>query len=181
MADSILVVPYDQTWKLEFLQIGEQLREALGTVALRIDHIGSTAIEGLAAKPVIDIQISVQALEPMATYRTGLEKLGYVWREDNPDLTKRYFRELPGTRRTHIHVRQSGSWSEQFALLFRDYVRVDQAAARRYEQVKYELAGLLEQDRHGYTEAKTPVIWEILFKASEWSQVVGWQPGPSDA
>jgi GrpB-like predicted nucleotidyltransferase (UPF0157 family) len=86
-----------------------------------------------------------------------------------------------GSKRTHIHVRRAESWSEQFALLFRDYVRVDTASARRYEAVKLDLARQYKNDRENYTGAKVPVIWEIMLKASEWSQVVGWQPGASDA
>jgi GrpB-like predicted nucleotidyltransferase (UPF0157 family) len=100
------------------------LHDALGPVALRIDHIGSTSVPGLAAKPVIDIQISVADFEPLDAYRLPLERLGYIFRSDNPERTKRYFRETLGQRRVHIHVRRAGSFSEQFALLFREYVRM---------------------------------------------------------
>ena len=109
-----------------------RLRAALGGAALRIDHIGSTAVPGLAAKPVLDVQISVAAFEPLAAFRAPLEGLGYVYRAANPERTKRYFREPPGGRRTHLHVRLRGHWSEQFALLFRDYLRAHPAAAARY-------------------------------------------------
>jgi hypothetical protein len=95
----------------------------LGEVALRIDQIGSTAVPGLGAKPIIDIQVSVADFEPLAAFRRPLEQLGYVYRADNPERTKRYFREPPGRRRIHVHVRQAGSFSEQWALLFRDYLR----------------------------------------------------------
>jgi GrpB-like predicted nucleotidyltransferase (UPF0157 family) len=87
-------------------------------------------VPGLDAKPVIDIQISVASFEPLDDYRLPMEELGYVYRGDNPERTKRYFRESPGQRRTHIHVRRLGSWSEQFALLFRDYLRANPEDAR---------------------------------------------------
>jgi GrpB-like predicted nucleotidyltransferase (UPF0157 family) len=100
-------------------------------VALRIDHIGSTAVPGLAAKPIVDIQISVPAFEPLDAFRVPLVQLGYVFRADNQERTKRYFREPPGDRRTHIHVRRAGSFSEQLALLFRDFMRTHPEWAQR--------------------------------------------------
>ena len=137
--DPIRVVPYDARWPQLFAQQAHALRHSLGAVALRIDHIGSTAVPGLAAKPVIDIQISVAAFEPLDDYRAPLEQLGYVFRADNPDRTKRYFRESPGQRRTHVHVRRAGSFSEQFALLFRDFLRLRPDAARQYADLKVAL------------------------------------------
>ena len=117
----------------------------------------------------------------MEPYRLRLEGLGFVFRADNTELTKRYFREPPGSRRTHIHVRRAGSWAEQFALLFRDYIRTHQEDARLYAGLKRRLAEEYAEDRQGYTEAKAPFIWEVMCRADHWSQEIGWQPGPSDA
>jgi GrpB-like predicted nucleotidyltransferase (UPF0157 family) len=175
------IAQYDPIWPARFAKLGGELRDALGAMALRIDHIGSTAIPGLAAKPIIDVQISVAAFEPLDAYRLPLERLGYVFRSDNTERTKRYFREAPGTPRRHIHVRRAGSWAEQFALLFRDYLRTHAEEARSYESLKYKLAARYKEDRHGYTDAKAPFIWEVMAKADRWSQEVGWEPGPSDA
>ncbi len=179
--DRIEVVPYDDEWPRLFRDLGARLRAALGDVARRIDHIGSTAVPGLAAKPIIDVQVSVAALEPVEPYRLTLEGLGFVFRADNPELTKRYFRESPGSRRTHVHVRQAGSWAEQFALLFRDYIRAHDEDARLYADLKRRLAREHADDRRAYTEAKGPFIWKVMQRADRWSQDVGWQPGPSDA
>ncbi len=181
MADRVLVVAYDPAWPAIFAKLGRALREALGDTALRIDHIGSTSVPGLAAKSIIDVQISVRSFEPLDAFRLPLEGLGVVFRADNPERTKRYFRERPGDRRTHIHVRRAGSWAEQFALLFRDYMRAHGEDAQRYAEVKCRLAEQCGEDRHGYTEAKAPFLWEIMVKADRWSQDVGWEPGPSDA
>jgi GrpB-like predicted nucleotidyltransferase (UPF0157 family) len=202
MAERVIIVPYDPNWQELFLQLAKPMRTALGKTALRIDHIGSTAVPGLDAKPIIDIQISVAMLGPLGivetaplqashaaslqvldifnTFRIPLENLGYIFRSDNPDRTKRYFREAPGQRCTHIHVRQAGSWSEQLALLFRDYLRTHSDDAQRYAQRKYQLAEQYGEDRHGYTEAKSDIIWEIIRKAHRWSQDTGWQPEKSD-
>ena len=171
---------YTPEWIREFEAIADRLRSTLGEEVIRIDHIGSTSIPGLAAKPIVDIQLSVRALEPMAAYARHLERLGYVWRENNPERTKRYFREQPGQRRTHIHVRKLGSWHEQYALLFRDYVRRHPDARDRYEQVKRALAEQFRHDRYTYTEAKAPIFWEIIQKADRWAAATGWEPGPTD-
>ena len=181
--DPIWIVPYDDRWPHQFQQLAMPMRQALGPVALRIDHIGSTSILQLAAKPVIDIQISVADFEPLDAYRIPLESLGYIFHPENPELTKRYFREAPGQRRIHIHVRRAGSFSEQFALLFRDYLRTHPNMAARYAELKVKLAQQYNrvEDREAYTEAKGPFIWSVIAQADDWAQQTGWFPGPSDA
>lgn len=177
----IEVAAYDPAWPTRFAELGRELRAGLGAVALRIDHIGSTSVPGLAAKPIIDIQVSVADLEPLAAYRLPLEQLGYVYRPGNPERTKRYFREPPGRPRTHVHVRRAGSFSEQWALLFRDYLRAHPEVAAEYESVKRRLAVRYRDDRRGYAAAKEPCSWAIIRRADGWAQAQGWQPGPSDA
>jgi len=181
MPDPIVVVPYDPKWPGLFMELGAALCEVLSETALRIDHIGSTAIPGLDAKPVIDVQISVASFEPLNAYRIPIESLGFVFRANNPDLSKRYFREKPGKRRTHVHVRRAGSWGEQGALLFRDYMRAHDKDARRYADLKHSLAERYRDDRPSYTNGKDTFVWEIIYKAHKWSQEVGWNPGTRDA
>lgn len=91
------VVLYNPEWPVLFDELGTRLREAFREIALRIDQIGSTALRKLDAKRIIDIQTSVAHLEPIETFRKPLARCGFVWRSDNPELTKRYFRGLPGT------------------------------------------------------------------------------------
>lgn len=179
-ADPIIVAPYDPSWAAEFNEIGVQMRQSLGEIAIRIDHIGSTSIPGLAAKPVIDIQISVSSLEPVSVYQHPLESLGYIYKAGNEERTKRYFREGAGMRRTHIHVREAGSFGQQFALLFRDYLRAMPGEAKYYEDAKLKLMTLYRDERHRYVDEKEPYIWEIMRRASHWSQENGWRPGESD-
>lgn len=179
--DEILVAPYDPHWPELFRSLALPLRAALGPVALRIDHIGSTSVPGLTAKPVIDLQVSVATFEPTAHFRLPLERLGWQFRADNDDLTKRYFREPSGSRRTHLHVRRAGSFSEQSALLLRDFLRATPARAAAYAALKHSLASLHAHDRSAYTESKSPFIWETLHLADRWAQSTGWQPGASDA
>jgi GrpB-like predicted nucleotidyltransferase (UPF0157 family) len=165
MLEKIVITPYNPAWPKLFMELGTDLRAELGKSAIRIDHIGSTAVPGLDAKPIIDIQISVDSFEPLDGYRLPLEKLGYIFREGNPDLSKRYFREAPGQRRTHIHVRRWGSWPEQQALSFRDYMRAHPADGKLYAELKHALAGKYAQDRAGYTDAKSSFIWKVIRKA----------------
>ena len=177
---AVSIVPYDATWPARFRELAVPMRRVLRDVARRIDHIGSTSVPGLDAKPIIDIQISVQTFEPISAFRDPLESLGYIFRSENEERTKRYFREVPGTMRTHIHVRQAGSWAEQFALLFRDYLRAHPEAAREYALLKYQLAAQFAADRHAYTDAKIPFTWALMQEADRWSQTTGWQPSSCD-
>jgi GrpB-like predicted nucleotidyltransferase (UPF0157 family) len=181
MPENITVVPYDAEWPKRFRRLGCELRTALQDRAHRIDHIGSTSIAGMSAKPILDIQISVACLEPVGLYKASMESLGFDWRVNNPDLTKRYFREISGAQRLHIHVRQSGSWGEQFSLLFRDYMRTHPEDAEAYSELKLRLAGEHRTNRQAYVDAKGPFIWTVMRAATEWSQATGWQPGISDA
>ena len=180
MADPIEIHDWSPEWAAAFEARGATLRSALGDTAIRIDHIGSTSIHGLAAKPIIDIQISVADFEPFAAIEGPMTRAGYVWRADNPELTKRYFREASGAR-THVHVRRAGSWHEQWALLFRDYMRAHPGEHPLYEDLKRRLAIWFVDDRTGYTEGKTDFFWEVIRRADQWASDIGWRPGPTDA
>ena len=180
--EMITIESYNSEWPRIFRDLAGKLRDAIGSVALRIDHIGSTAIPGLAAKPIIDIQISVASFEPTDPYRRPLEELGFEYRDRDPQLTRRYFREPRSIAEgTHIHVRLAGSFSEQLNLLFRDYLRCHAADAHAYAELKCQLAQKYRGDRPGYTEAKDSFIWDIMRRADKWAQDTGWQPGRSDA
>ncbi|MEU6028803.1 GrpB family protein [Streptomyces tauricus] len=181
MGDPVEIMPYDPAWPAMFARWGAGLRAALGDAAARIDHIGSTSVPGLAAKPVIDIQISLASLEALDSFLGPLTGMGLVYRADNPERTKRYFREPPGQRRTHVHVRQLGSFSQQFPLLFRDYLRCHLAAANEYAAAKQHCAAEFRNDRPGYVQAKDAFVWDIIRRADAWAQHTGWAPGPSDA
>ncbi|SFK14612.1 GrpB family protein [Brevibacillus centrosporus] len=180
MEDQWRISEYDPRWKSLFREVASRLRESLGDSAVRIDHVGSTSVAGLAAKPIIDIQISVRNYDDISTYQTKIENVGFVLREENPDRTKRYFREIPGNRRTHVHVREAGSYSEQVTLLFRDFLRAHPDDCLRYAQEKHRLMELYRGERPKYVEGKGPIVWDILQKAHNWSQEIGWRPSTTD-
>jgi GrpB-like predicted nucleotidyltransferase (UPF0157 family) len=134
----------------------------------------------LAAKPIIDIQISVLSFDDIGPVERALSSIGYRFGADNPDKTQRYFSEAPGQMRTHIHVRRAGSFQEAFTLLFRDYLRCHPQDAKAYEENKFELAQAYRNDRQNYTNGKEPIVWNIIARAKAWSEVTGWHPGKSD-
>ncbi|MDQ0193264.1 GrpB family protein [Paenibacillus wynnii] len=180
MEEQWRIANYDPEWRNIFLELGSKLRESLGERAIRIDHVGSTSIIGMDAKQIIDIQISVPNLDNELSYKFRVEEVGFELRRENPDKTKKYFRELPGRSRTHIHVRQSGSFSEQVTLLFRDYLRKHPEDCLAYAQEKHRLMKLFKNERTRYVEGKGPIVWEIIQKAHFWSQEVGWKPEKTD-
>ena len=180
MEDQWRIAPYNPEWKTMFNEIGARLRESLQDIAVRIDHVGSTSVVGLEAKPIVDIQISVNHYEEVLNYQSRIESVGFVLREENSDKTKRYFREVPGSRRTHIHVREAGSFSEQLTLLFRDYLRSHPEDGLRYAAAKHRLMKLFKNDRPKYVDGKGPIVWNIIQRAHVWAQDTGWKPGETD-
>jgi GrpB-like predicted nucleotidyltransferase (UPF0157 family) len=176
----ITISDWSPDWAAQFAIKAGAIRQALGALALRIDHIGSTSIQGLAAKPIIDIQVSVADFEPIEAVVEPMTAAGFVWRSANPELSKRYFRELPGEARTQVHVRRLGSWNEQWALLFRDYMRGHSDEHSAYVALKRRLAERFPNDGAAYTDAKADHLWAVIQRADEWASKTGWRPGPSD-
>ena len=183
--------PYQDRWPSEFRQIASAIRQVLDGLALRIDHIGSTAVPQLAAKDVIDVQITVAELSPVV--ETSLARLGYARAEaicsdhrppgaraDETDWQKWYFRSPPGQRKTNTHVRVAGRPNQRYPLLFRDYLRTHPATTAAYGQLKRRLAANLA-DPDTYPDVKDPAVDLIYFAAEAWAAPSGWQPGPSDA
>jgi GrpB-like predicted nucleotidyltransferase (UPF0157 family) len=185
------IVPYKESWPADFREIASNLRRALGELALRIDHIGSTSVPGLAAKDVIDIQITVAALDERVI--SAMMALGYtrpegIWRDHCPpnmtrletEWEKWLFSPPAGQRRTHTHVRVQGRANQRYALLFRDYLRAHPATAEAYAELKRRLSQHLS-DPSTYPEVKDPAVDLIYFAAEDWAAATDWQPGPSDA
>lgn len=187
----VQIVDYDARWPAEYVHCAEQIRAAAGDSALRIDHIGSTSVPGLAAKDVIDIQATVADLDdPTAAERlvaagfvspdrvavdflVGLDEDGS---SGSRELRKRYFREPPGNRRVHLHMREDGRVNQRYALLFRDYLRAHAHVARAYEIIKRRLAAVFPHDIDGYLSIKDPYMDTVYEGARHWAELTGWQP-----
>lgn len=170
-ADRIEIVPYDATWPRRFIEEAALIRKAPGDLALRIDHVGSTAVPGLAAKPVIDIQVSVVSLEPRAALKQLLTEIGYVHIDIGEfDAVYPFFQkpaDWPSTH--HVHLCRLGSHEELNHLVFRDYLRDHPATAAEYETLKRTLAAIHDgttfEARERYSLAKTPFISTIVARA----------------
>jgi GrpB-like predicted nucleotidyltransferase (UPF0157 family) len=185
------IVPYRESWPSEFRAIALALRQGLGPLALRIDHIGSTAVPGLAAKDIIDIQITVAALDQ--TLLSAMIRLGYSQPEGirhdhrpprvqgpDSDWDKWFFNPPAGQRHAHTHVRVQGRSNQRYPLLFRDYLRAHPATAESYAELKRRLASHLA-DGQTYPDVKDSAVDLIYFAAEEWAAAVDWHVGPSDA
>jgi GrpB-like predicted nucleotidyltransferase (UPF0157 family) len=143
--EPIEVVPYDPAWPARFAAWRGRIEGALGEAALRVEHVGSTAVPGLAAKPVVDIQVSVADIGDEPSYVPALEAAGVQLR--SRDAEHRYFRPFPGaSREVHVHVCDAGGRWEREHLLFRDYLRSHPAARRAYAAAKYEAAARWPDD-----------------------------------
>lgn len=165
--DPVEIVSYDSLWPQRFEAEKTRLREALGENALRVDHVGSTAVPGLAAKPVIDAQISVASLEDESSYLPQLHSLGLSLRYCGED--RRFFRPPEYEPRTlHVHVCESGSRSERSQLLFAAYLRAHPALRDAYAALKQDLARRFRGRREDYLASKAPFIQETLTMAEEW-------------
>jgi GrpB-like predicted nucleotidyltransferase (UPF0157 family) len=168
----IEVVSYDSQWPSQFEAEAERIRAALGATALRIDHNGSTSIPGMRAKPVIDIQVSVATLQPLAAFGDALATLGYHHVPHPDDAFCPFFHRPANWPHTHhIHVVEHGGLEERRTLAFRDYLREHGTAAREYERIKMDLAkrlvGADHETREAYARAKSEFIERIVARAVE--------------
>jgi GrpB-like predicted nucleotidyltransferase (UPF0157 family) len=171
--DPIEIASYDEIWPQRFMAWQTRLAEALGDTGRRIEHVGSTAVPALPAKPVIDIQVSVEDLDAESGYVPPIEGLGVQLR--SRDLEHRYFRpftRLP--RDVHVHVCFLGGEWERRHLLFRDYLRANAAAREAYAISKELAANRWSDDRVAYTEAKDGQIRELMSAAEVWAPRTGW-------
>jgi len=183
--DFVISAP-DPTWAERAGVLIAALRGALGPRALRIDHIGSTAIPGMDAKDVLDIQVSVMDLaDAQEHFDQPLRQLGFVGfpigrdhvpagRSDDPSLWAKQFWASRGIgENVHLHIRVTGSPNERLALLFRDWMCAHPQAVIAYSAIKRSLAAAIP-DIDTYTEVKDPIVDLVIVTAEEWATETGW-------
>jgi GrpB-like predicted nucleotidyltransferase (UPF0157 family) len=165
--DPIVVVPYDPRWPLLFEEERDLIGAAVGARAVKIEHVGSTAVPGLAAKPVIDIMVGSRSIEEDSpTLVGGLTRIGYEYRGEAGVPGRLFSRKFRGGERTHhLHLFELGGEEWDRHLLFRDYLREHPGAAREYARLKRDLAARFRDDREAYTDAKTAFISAVVDKA----------------
>lgn len=168
----IHVVAHDPAWPRLFARERERLIAALGPLARRVDHVGSTAVPGLVAKPIIDIDVSVPDVDDESTYLGVLIAAGYHLRVRQPG--HRMVRTED--RAVQVHICDVDSDWERRHLLFRDWLRRNKDDREAYGQLKLQLAQQDWPDMNAYAEAKGPLITEITERAEAWARSTGWTP-----
>ena len=164
---SYTISPYDPTWPDRYEAEAARIRAALGDLAVRLEHVGSTSVPGLGAKPTVDIQVSVRSVAPRSVYVDALMRIGYRWALDPWSDEHEFFsRDEGGQRAFHIHVCATGSNWERRHLAFRDWLRDHPDDAEAYERQKRELAERHPRDIYAYIDGKTPFIREIEARAA---------------
>ena len=167
--DPIIVVDYNANWLNLYEQEKKQILLALGDTMTDIQHIGSTSVPGLAAKPVIDMILGLKQIPPLPKQVSNLEAIGYSYHGELGIPGRHYFRKgMPRTHQIHAVLINSEFWERH--ILFRDFLRKHPKAAQRYATLKRKLAQEFECDREVYTNSKTPLIEQLLVEAKSWQQ-----------
>lgn len=160
---NIVVVPYDNNWKLQFEAIRAEIQDALGELALSIEHVGSTSVEGLSAKPIIDIDVVIEDESKLQAVIEKLAGIGYE-HDGNLGIVGREAFGYTGKEHLqnhHLYVCTKDSPELKRHLAFRDYLRSHEEAVRKYSRIKEEGAKLFPNDIDGYISYKTGWIEKI--------------------
>ena len=162
----IQLLAYEPEWQILFLEERDRLQASIGEYVLDIQHIGSTSIPGIAAKPILDIGIAIINSEEGVRCIQPMEKLGYKYKGENGIPRRHYF--VKGAPRTHhVHMVEFESEDWRSHLLFRDFLIENPEIARSYEKLKRELAKQFARDRATYQAGKNSFIKAVLYKARE--------------
>ena len=166
---TVTVVAYSSQWPNEYRAIRDELAEVFAPIAVVIEHIGSTSVPGLAAKPVIDVTLGARSLAEIEAKITALGERGFVYvaKYEREIPRRRYFVKSPAASlRVHLHAVEAGKrlWNEH--MTFRDALRNDSALRSEYQALKLRLAEEFRNDKAGYTAAKGPFIQSVIANAS---------------
>lgn len=162
----VAVTPYDENWKKDFISIKSEIQDALGELALSIEHVGSTSVEGMSAKPVIDIDVVINDESLLDAVIARLAAVGYM-HEGNLGIEGREAFKYSGKehlRKHHLYVCPKNSPELRRHLAFRDYLRSDKNAVLEYSRIKEEGAKLFPEDIDGYIKHKSGWIEETYRK-----------------
>lgn len=159
------VVPYDPAWPAVFTSLRDRIAPALEDLDVRFEHVGSTSVPGLAAKPIIDLDIVVASAELVPVVIDRLAGLGYEHQGDLGIVGREAFRQPANLPDHHLYVVVDGSSPYLDHVDLRDQLRADPADAERYARLKQAVAHLLTTDRDAYVNAKADLVRELLAKA----------------
>lgn len=163
LSGTVTVVPYDPRWALLFDQAALDLRSTLGSAILAVHHVGSTSVPGLAAKPILDILVSIPVFARGPDLVPQLAALGYEFRPDEEIPDRHYFRRGAGAVRTHhLSLAEPDSRHHRVTLAFRDALRANPSVAAAYASLKRRLADQFPRDREAYIAGKSEFIAQVL-------------------
>jgi GrpB-like predicted nucleotidyltransferase (UPF0157 family) len=165
--NTVEVVDYDERWPADFRRIAKEISAVLGELIIGIEHVGSTSVPGLAAKPMIDIDVLIRSSAQFAEIRERLERFGYIHRGPRGVAGREVFRCVIDLPKHHLYVCEQTSRPVIEHLSFRNRLRNDPAVAATYVKLKRDLAQRFRNDRERYTEAKTDFIRRILASSIE--------------
>jgi GrpB-like predicted nucleotidyltransferase (UPF0157 family) len=161
-SDAVLIEDYDPAWPRTFAKLAARAAAALGEVAVAIEHIGSTAVPGLAAKPIIDLDVVITLPADLPEAIQRLDRIGYVHLGDLGIKGREAFRAPPDEPPHHLYVLCAGANELRRHLVFRDALRETSDLRNRYGALKRSLAQEHQNDRCAYTEAKTAFITSVI-------------------
>ena len=161
----VVVLPYNENWKTEFEAIKQELEGAVGDLALAIEHVGSTSVEGMSAKPCIDVDLVIKSYDVFEEVKQNLKKIGYIHEGDLGIKDREAFKyeDKPHLQNHHLYVCPEASKELHRHLTFRDFLRSNPEAAKEYSKTKETAASLYPDDIDKYIAHKSPCI-EKLYK-----------------
>ena len=161
----VMVLPYDEAWKTAFEQIKEEISQALGDLAIAIEHVGSTSVEGMSAKPCIDLDVVIAEESLLGEVVDKLGAIGYIHEGDLGIPGREAFRytEKPHLMKHHLYVCPRDSEELRRRVTFREFLRANPKAAEKYSKTKETAAKLFPDDMDGYIAYKSPCI-EALYE-----------------
>lgn len=168
---AVRIVDHDPGWAVRADEELHRIGDTLGSVVVRLEHIGSTAVPGLAAKPILDLQISVAAIEPRERYVGALERLGYLFAPAAASPGRHFFGRPPERPRSHhVHVCEVGSDDEFRHLAVRDFLRAHGDVALTYAALKRAVVRRHPQDRLAYIAGKESYVIDLEARAVTWAR-----------
>ena len=162
----VIVVPYDKAWKSAFEEIKKEIERVIGDLIIRIEHVGSTSVEGLSAKPIIDIDVVIKDYSVFATVVQKLETIGYIHEGDLGIKDREAFKysNKPHLQKHHLYVCPQYSEELHRHVTFRDYLKNNREAVKKYSLVKETAAMLFPNEIEKYIDYKTPCIEELYMR-----------------
>ena len=159
----VVVLPYDVAWQSAFEKIKGEIEETIGNLILGIEHVGSTSVKGMSAKPCIDIDVIIKDYSAFAAVVDGLKAIGYIHEGDLGIKDREAFKYLDKEHLQMHHLYVCPKYSEEFHrhITFRDFLRINPEAVKKYSLIKEKAAELFPYDIDGYIEYKLPCIEEL--------------------